>query len=128
MSTTAKIIISIVAAILVVGGGVFFFTSSTDRTLPQNPLTGNAVSYSGSAFAPASVEVKVGDTVTFVNNGTAGMWVASAPHPTHTDYPEFDAKKEYTPGESYQFTFTKAGTWKYHNHKNPSAFGTVVVK
>jgi len=31
-------------------------------------------------------------------------------------------------GGSYSFTFTKAGTWRYHNHSNASHFGTVIVE
>lgn len=128
MSTTVKITIAIIAVVLIAGGGWFYSRSSVSKISPQGVVMTKTISYTGSAFTPATVEVRVGDAVTFVNNGTGGMWVASAPHPTHTDYPEFDAKKEYNPGESYIFTFTKAGTWKYHNHKNPSAFGTIVVK
>lgn len=92
------------------------------------PVATDQVSYDGTKYSPQFIMVKLGDTVTFKNDSSAGMWVASAPHPAHTDYPEFDAKKEYKPGESYTFTFTKAGTWKFHNHVNPTAFGSVTVK
>lgn len=91
----------------------------------QNSLI---VTYTDSGFSPNNLTVKNGQTVTFKNESSSEMWVASAPHPTHTDYPEFDAKKSYANGQSYTFTFTKAGTWKYHNHKNPSKFGSVTVE
>ena len=56
------------------------------------------------------------------------LWVASNPHPIHTDYSDFDAKRGYAKGERYSFTFFKQGTWKYHNHLNPGEGGVIVVE
>lgn len=86
------------------------------------------VTYTGDGFSPSSVTIKVGDVVKFVNGSSLAMWVASAPHPSHTNYPEFDQKTAVDKGMSYEFTFTKAGTWKYHNHRSASDSGTVIVK
>ena len=91
------------------------------------PATEPTIVYTVNGFAPAPLIISAGQAVTFKNNGTADMWVASAPHPTHTDYPGFDAMRPYGPGESYSFTFTRIGTWKYHNHLNPQHFGSIVV-
>lgn len=96
-------------------------------TTSTAPMTAN-VTYNGVNFSPTSVEIRQGGTVTFVNTSSGQMWVASGPHPTHTIYPEFDQKAAVGNGGMYSFTFEKAGEWKYHNHRNPSAFGTVVVK
>ena len=86
------------------------------------------IEYTDSGFSSQSVTIKAGDTVTFTNNSSGGMWVASAPHPVHTDYPEFDAKKTYNQGETYSFIFEKAGTWKFHNHLDPTKFGSITVE
>jgi plastocyanin len=56
------------------------------------------------------------------------MWVASASHPNHTVYPEFDEKTSVKKGSSYLFTFDKVGSWGYHNHTRASDFGKVIVK
>ena len=56
------------------------------------------------------------------------LWVASNPHPIHTDYSDFDAKRGYAKGERYSFTFFKQGTWKYHNHLNSGESGVIVVE
>ncbi len=85
------------------------------------------VLYDGSSFSPASLTIKAGDIVVFKNNSTTAFWPASAPHPTHTDYPEFDAKKAIPAGGLFQFKFTKVGTWGYHNHLNSSVFGKIIV-
>lgn len=102
-------------------------TTSTD--LVESPtIESMMVTYSDSGFLPASLTVKVGDTVTFKNQSGKSMWVASAPHPIHTAYPEFDAQKGVVRGEIYTFKFTKAGTWKYHNHFDPSDTGTIIAQ
>lgn len=142
----SKTIYAVIAIVVLVLGGFWLFGSSakmnqnlnagktadtsTSKEAPaQNvPVETKTISFTGSSFSPQFISVKLGDTVTFVNNSTVGMWIASAPHPTHTDYPEFDDKKALNPGESYTFTFTKAGTWKFHNHLNATYFGSVTVK
>jgi plastocyanin len=95
---------------------------------PTPPVsTTSTISITSSGFSPATISVKKGSTVTFTNNDTRNRWPASAPHPTHTDYPEFDAKKAIVPGASWTFTFDKVGTWKFHDHIYPSQFGSVTV-
>ncbi len=86
------------------------------------------VTYTDNGFSPASVTIKDGDSVTFKNESNNDMWVASNPHPVHTELAGFDARKNMSKGESYTFTFTKSGTWGYHNHPNSSDAGTVVVE
>lgn len=82
---------------------------------------------SDGGFAPLSVTVKSGTVVSFVNEGDGQMWVASAPHPTHSILPDFDQKASVGNGGTYEYTFTRVGTWKFHNHAVPSQTGTVIV-
>lgn len=78
------------------------------------------VTYSDDGFSPNEVTIAKGSTVNFVNKSQMPLWVASDPHPEHTDYPEFDvmrARDQYPGmGEDFSFTFDKVGTWKYHSH------------
>ncbi len=85
------------------------------------------VNITSSGFQPASITVKKGTSVTFVNDDTKPRWPASAPHPSHTDYPQFDPKQAIPPTDSWEFTFDKVGTWRYHDHLNPTQFGSVTV-
>ncbi|MBI2047627.1 MAG: hypothetical protein HYT27_00660, partial [Parcubacteria group bacterium] len=92
-------------------------------------------------FEQATVEIATGATVLFENVGTKDHWPASNIHPTHTLYPGsdirkcdsdeaekiFDACEPVSPGESYAFAFTSAGTWRYHDHLNPRLGGEIVV-
>lgn len=98
-------------------------TIVNDKAEVSTPKT-VTVSYSKDGYSPTSLEIKLGDTVKWVSDG-APMWTASAKHPTHEIYPEFDQKNT---GNNYEFTFTKAGTWKYHNHLSANHFGSITVK
>jgi plastocyanin len=85
------------------------------------------VDYNGAVFSPAVINIKIGDYVIFKNKSQNDFWPASNPHPTHTDYPEFDAKKPVPPNGKYQFQFQQAGNWGYHDHLNLGATGVVNV-
>jgi len=99
--------------------------TSAEKTAETTSAT---VTYTNDGFAPAELTVKAGTTVTFINQSGSPMWVASAPHPTHTLYPEFDEKASVTKGGSYSFTFDKVGTHPYHNHLHPSNYGKIIVE
>jgi len=97
----------------------------TDTSAMETELQ---VTYNGTTFSPASITIKQGQSVTFINEANGPMSVASDVHPEHTIYPEFDQYKTSAQGKkTFVFVFDKVGTWKYHNHLNADALGTVVV-
>lgn len=83
------------------------------------------VAYASDGFSPATITVAKDTAVTFTNESGSPMWVASAPHPVHTNYPAFDQKAS---ADTYSFTFTEPGTYMYHNHLNPNHKGKVIVE
>lgn len=87
-----------------------------------------SVTYTDAGFSPSNIEINIGDTVIFTNDSGHKMWVASAQHPTHRVYSEFDDRKGIANGEIYEFVFEKSGTWGYHNHVRAGSTGKVVVK
>ena len=103
------------------------------RTAPEPNSTGTessgnvTIRITADGFEPANVTVKKGATVTFVNNDTKLRWPASGPHPTHTNYPEFDPKQGIAAGASWAFTFDRVGAWGFHDHLNATQFGRVTV-
>ncbi len=105
-------------------------TTPTTQTAPggapttEPAVTAVEVDLTDQGFSPATVTIKKGQTVHFVNKSSNQMWIASNPHPVHTDYPGFDELKT---ADTYDFTFDKVGTWGYHDHLSPSTMGTVVV-
>lgn len=85
------------------------------------------INMTSTGFSPAQVIVKKGTVVVFINKDTKSHWPASAPHPTHTDYPAFDPKRGIAPGETWSFTFDQVGSWGFHDHLFPSQTGKVNV-
>jgi len=131
-----------VKKIMVLGLGLVLLAAACNKTSPTTPPASqppvdntttaptNSVSQidmTASGFSPANITVKQGTTVTFKNMDTLPHRPSSDPHPTHTDLPDFDSKQPVAAGGSYTYTFTKVGTWSYHDHFNPSMRGSVVV-
>jgi len=155
-----KTLIAIVVIALVLIGGYFLVASRAAAPAPEDasesvvsetqeeePIGDNEyaalVTYTDGGFSPASVSVKAGDTVRFVNNSAGALWVGADEHPTHTEYDgtstrehcvdgaavggAFDMCRRSVPGEFWEYTFTKAGSFDYHNHAQASHGGTIVV-
>lgn len=160
-----KALIVIIVIIVILIGGYFLYqsmnTSSVSdqaTTTQQAPETNNQnepstqveitigktyeVTYTDSGFAPSTLTIKSGDTVTFNNESSSGMWVASGMHPSHIVYsgtslqehcPDtantaFDECQSVQSGESWSFVFNKVGAWGYHNHMRASSFGKIIVE
>ncbi|MCX6788167.1 MAG: hypothetical protein NT108_03335 [Candidatus Kaiserbacteria bacterium] len=114
-------------------------SAGTSAQMESLAPTTTTVIYGPNGFSPATITIKKGDTVTFLNQGGDEMWVASGPHPTHEGY-SGTTKSQHCPdtagvafdqcsvGTTYSFTFQKTGTWGYHNHGNASDKGIVIVK
>ena len=85
------------------------------------------VKITSTGFSPKDITVKVGKMVTWENTDSANHTVNSAPHPTHTLYPFLNIGV-IGPEEKKSVSFEKAGTYKYHDHLNPSLIGTVTVQ
>ena len=153
IDTKNAILIVIVLAVAGIVGLVIPYLQT--RNIQQDPLpvatsTGplTLVNYTNGGFDPRIVTVPVGTTVEWINASNKLMWVASDPHPAHTDLHGFDERGTEGNEESsayqgstliplaqahsgmseYRFTFTKIGTWGYHNHLDPSQGGTVIVE
>lgn len=143
-----KIIVAIIA-IVAIGGIAAWFSRSRDQVIeeeegslpiviedeattdasPTPAQEGKTITYNNGAFSPSEVEITAGTTVTFKNeSSTEEVWPASNPHPIHTGLRGFDANKGLKLGEMYTFTFTKAGTFGFHNHLRAQATGKVIVK
>lgn len=96
-------------------------------SLPGFAEAKTTVRMTAQGFEPKEVTIQKGETVVFVNEVAQDRWPASNIHPTHEIYPEFDPKTTVGPGKSWEFTFDKAGTWKYHDHLLSTMSGTITV-
>jgi plastocyanin len=97
--------------------------NNSSQTVSQTP----EIDITENGFKPSEITVKQGTSVIFKNTDTDGHWPASNPHPTHTDLPGFDALQPIATGNTYSYTFTKLGTWGYHDHLHPNLHGSVIV-
>jgi plastocyanin len=71
------------------------------------------------AFAPETLEVEAGTTVTWTNND-------AAPHTVTSDDGAFDSGT-IDPGGSFEFTFDEAGSFAYHCDIHPRMTATIEV-
>lgn len=105
---------------------------------PQgDPIFHALVEYTDEGFSPATLSIKSGETVRFINNSSQGVWIGGDNHPSHTIYPEktssdclgtaFDTCRALQSGEFWEFTFNSVGSWGYHNHVRAREGGTIVV-
>ena len=160
MNTRTLITIAVIA--LVALGGYFLISNRAAAPTPieneaattsapilgeeepmGDPIFHALVEYTNDGFSPETVNIKVGETVRFVNNSDFSMWVGADEHPTHTSYDgtatsehcangltiggAFDMCRPAVAAEFWEFTFTKEGTFDYHNHTRASHGGTIVV-
>lgn len=131
-----RIIIGIIIAIIMIAGGIFLFSkgntaSPRETSQPTSlPTTAeqsqNIVIYTSDGFSPANLVIKVGTKVVWKNEA-GSLSVNSSPHPTHTDYSPLNLGI-IGKGELKSLIFDKPGTYRYHNHLNPSHKGTVNVE
>lgn len=139
-----KIVVAIIA-ILIIGGGGYFYLTNRNTLAPQTQtpvgqtqvspttaqisptITENLITLTLNGYTPSTLTIKVGTTVTWMNNSGDVATVSSDPHPTHTDYKPLNLGR-FLNGERLTLTFDKIGTYKYHNHLNASQKGTIIVE
>lgn len=136
------ILVSIIVVILLVAiGGYFVYyanpgstykavtpnetntTTNTNTPPAENPQQNQPINLAGSvtienfAFNPGTLTVKEGATVVWTNQD-------SAPHKIKSD--TFNSAV-MNRGESFQFTFSKAGEYNYFCSIHPSMKGKIIV-
>ncbi|GAA4292430.1 cupredoxin family copper-binding protein [Mycobacterium paraffinicum] len=88
-------------------------------TAPAAPVSGNQVNIDGFAFAPATLTVPVGTTVTWTNRDEEPHTVAASDGSFHS--PGMGT------GATFTHTFSDAGTFDYVCSIHPMMRGSVVV-
>lgn len=97
-------------------------SQTTDKTIGRTEGSGKiaAVSIKGFKFVPAEVNIKVGDTVMWTNEDNAPHTIESSDGTLRSD--------ELLEGNTYSYTFTKAGKYDYKCGIHPSMRGSVTVQ
>ncbi len=99
-------------------GGAPQGTGSSGGSTPPTTASGPTITEKDFAFSPATLTVKVGDVVTFVNED-------SAPHNVSIDGAELGMQNQ---GASLTWTAAKAGDFPYSCVIHPAMTGTITVK
>jgi plastocyanin len=93
---------------------------TTATSIPDNSTVVRIVANAGiNSFSPNPVEVKVGETVTWINDDSGRHTVTSKDG-------VFDSGM-MGKGQSFSFIFDKAGEYSYDCSPHPNMVGTVVV-
>ncbi|GAA3036986.1 plastocyanin [Streptomyces olivoverticillatus] len=88
---------------------------------PNVSAAANHVTIAGFAFAPSTLTISRGTTVTWTNDDSAPHTVtSSASGPLHSS--------TLHRGDTYSYTFNSTGTFGYYCMIHPDMHGTVVVK
>lgn len=101
--------------------------ATTSETSPSAQVTERLVNITSAGFSPKEVTIKAGEAVTWMNGESVVHVVNSAVHPTHQLYLPLNLGNIQAGGKA-SLTFPTAGTYKYHNHLNPSLTGSIVVE
>jgi plastocyanin len=116
--------ITICLTVAALGAGVTAcggYSSDEPAAAAKAPTAGGtAVSVQDNSFTPADLEVAVGDTVTFTNEGAIAHTV------TATSGADFDSGS-LAPGATFNFTASKAGTVTYVCTFHSGMQGTIKV-
>ena len=141
-----RYIIGIIVAVLAVGGLIGFTLAAREDETPATANTTstassttdmlsheqgdnsdvseetNSVTIENFAYRPSKITVKKGTTVTWTNRDSTQHNIMP-----DTVSDDFEGSELLDRGESYSFTFDKAGTYTYHCTPHPEMTGQVVV-
>jgi len=94
-------------------------STQASSTGSESSAAAPEVTIKGFAYTPATLTVKVGTTVKWINQD-------SVTHTVTSDTGLFESGEMAT-GDTYSFTFTQAGTFSYHCAMHPSMEASIVV-
>lgn len=121
----AVVVVIALVAIVASSGSKKSATGSTASSAPAaavaNAVAADKVTISNYMFGPGDIKVKAGTTVTWTNND-------SVKHNVVSDDGMMPDGKLIGKGETYTYTFAKAGTFKYHCSPHPYMHGSVTVE
>jgi plastocyanin len=98
----------------------FAFALAPMGAAPARAATEHVVDIRDMRFAPGTLTIAVGDTVTWTNSD-------SMPHTATSEDDAFDSGN-MDEGQSFSFTFTEPGTYEYRCDYHSDMTGTIVVE
>jgi plastocyanin len=124
-----NVIIGAVIVVVVAIALTLMFRGNGKTTPTAQPAPASAtVQITSKGFVPATLSVKQGTKVVWVNQDAKPHQVAADPYPDHSSLPGLFTPNPLASEETYSYTFTTAGSWTYHDQLHPTVGGVVVVK
>ena len=87
----------------------------------------SVVTITANGFVPSILKIKKDTIVSWKNTDTVGHSVLSGPHPEHSDLSDLNSGPLVS-GQSYQYKFTKSGSFYYHDEQKLTTNATIVVE
>ena len=124
-----KIVIGVILGIIVIGG-LFYFTNKQYQPSQQQPAKqpttqqtqttakSKTITIQNFSFNPATLTIKQGVKVTWVNEDSA----------THKIKSDTFNSSDLNQGDKFEFTFDKKGRFDYSCSIHPSMKGKVIVE
>lgn len=121
-----RIIVIVCALIVLFLAILILFKTSNSHAQPDLPAL---IAITGSGFSPATISIKVGQSVVWTNNDTALHQVASDPFPNDNSLPGLFDPVPLQSNQTYGFTFNTIGTYTYHDQLHPLTYtGKIFVQ
>jgi plastocyanin len=95
------------------------------HVVPAAPIA--VVEITKTGFIPASLTVKTGTKVVWVNYDQMPHQIAADPYPSHSELSTLFAPKALGYKQTYSYIFTKARTIDYCDQLNPTMQGEIEV-
>lgn len=142
---TKQIIASILISIIILIGAIFFISTRQKTASPSSQVTVTPtptsivdivkelkknevnISFTDKGFVPQTVTIKSGMAIRWKNESGETASVNSDDHPANRKFPELNLGR-FAKNESLTHTFSKPGTYTYHNHLTPTQKGTIIVQ
>lgn len=116
MKKVSMILVVLIAVFLVIGCAGYQQSDNEAEENGEAVETTNVI-MEDIQFKPATIQVSVGDTVTWTNEDSA----------THTVTGQDFDSGNMDQGENFTYTFDETGTYDYECTIHPSMTGTVIV-
>lgn len=122
-----KLLIGVAALVLVIGI-IALIAGLSGGNKSKDTVRTATIYIRKKSFQPASLTIKQGTKVTWIVDDDENEFVLeSNPHPDHTDLPGLHSAT-LTEDQHYNYTFTKTGSFGYHNENDPLMNGSVTVE
>lgn len=111
-------------SLVVLTAGALIYTQTVGQAPSGNQLVNSQVTITADGFDPATITVKKGQGLTWVNQD-------NATHQLKADTPDNSPLKDeevFGEGDEYSVIFEETGTFPYYDSQKPSLQGTVVVE